>query len=232
MDWLNDLIRYLCTQKLIGWDGVEESRLDMMGTTLEGSAKIWFNAEIQSTTAKAQGCTFLSATMALYAHCVSLLSPMKARDHYDCCVMKQDQNAYSFFLELRRLGTLMTEPPSDYDFRSKFVAGLLPMLRNRLILLHNLTAENASIQNLLEKAIQVEKANYSLRSMARKNSKQNLVFQEHDAPSITADRPWPSDHATAGSDEPDYDEEEECVEENSEEHSTQVQDELSGMGAL
>ena len=141
---------------------------DLLGQMLKGKAQTWFNHAIGSN--MDQEISLEEALVALKRYFVKDASSRDSASKFDR-YSQGGRTVAELFRELERLSQQMVQPPSDYDFKRRFVNALNSEIATA-ITRFGFNPENNSTKELLKAARQVEQSQFYIDRDDRSSSQQ------------------------------------------------------------
>ena len=125
-----------------------------MGTRLKGNASEWFTRNIERPDQPIRDCSLESVIEGLQKQFLNSLTHRQVSNKFD--TIKQGQKTVQELIqELTKYAAQMVQYPDDYSFRRRLIATLRPSLQKE-VLRRGITAEFSSMQDILEKAKDIE----------------------------------------------------------------------------
>ena len=125
-----------------------------MGTQLKGNASEWFTRNVERPNRPIRDWSLESVIKGLQKRFLNSLMHRQASNKFD--TIKQEQKTVQDLIqELTKYAARMVQYLEDYSFRRRLIAALRPSLQNEVIR-RGITAEFSSMQDILEKAKDIE----------------------------------------------------------------------------
>ena len=140
-----------------------KTQVQFLGTRLKGNASEWFMRNIERPDRPIRDWSLESVIKGLQKQFLNLLTHRQALTKFD--TIKQGQKMVQELIqELTKYTTQMVQYLDDYSFRRWLIATLRPSLQKE-VLCRGITAEFSSMQDILEKAKDIEDSLcYDIRS--------------------------------------------------------------------
>ena len=142
--------------KLHGLLGVKytETQVQFLGMQLKGNASEWFMRNVECPDRPIRDWSLESVIKGLQKWFLNLLTHRQASNKFN--TIKQGQKTVQELIqELTKYAAWMVQYPDDYLFRRRLIATLRPSLQKE-VLHRGITAEFSSMQDILEKAKDIE----------------------------------------------------------------------------
>ena len=154
-----------------------------MGTSLTNDANKWFNHTVDTNDPSSPDWTFEEVVIVMKNRFVHRALAQDASNQYDG-FSQSKRSVMEYYNMLRSYAQHMIEPPSAYDFRQRFISGLLPSIYRRL-LEYGLASDYTPIDDILKVALQIETSmQYAAREPATTGSRSMACTT--DGPSSTS----------------------------------------------
>ena len=142
--------------KLHGLLGVKytETQVQFLGTRLKGNASEWFTRNIERPDRPIRDWSLESVIEGLQKRFLNSLTHRQVSNKFDTIEQGQ-KTVQELIQELTKYTTQMVQYPDDYLFRRWLIATLRPSLQKE-VLRRGITAEFSSMQDILEKAKDIE----------------------------------------------------------------------------
>ena len=134
-----------------------------MGTQLKGNASEWFTRNVEHPDRPIRDWSLESVIKGLQERFLNSLTHRQALNKFDTIEQGQ-KTVQELIRELTKYTAQMVQYPDDYLFRRRLIAALRPSLQKG-VLCRGITAEFISMQDILEKAKDIEDSlHYDIRS--------------------------------------------------------------------
>ena len=151
------ILRWL---KLHGLLGVKytETQVQFLGTRLKGNTSEWFTRNVECPDRPIRDWSLESVIEGLQKQFLNLLMHRQASNKFN--TIKQGQKTVQELIqESTKYATRMVQYLDDYSFRRQLIATLRPSLQKE-VLHRGITAEFSSMQDILEKAKDIEDSSH------------------------------------------------------------------------
>ncbi|KAI0258693.1 hypothetical protein BC834DRAFT_974912 [Gloeopeniophorella convolvens] len=153
--WLGDLLRWMHLNQMNGLDR-DEDRVVVLGMALREEASKWFFREVESPTHARRQWNFKDVIIALYTHCVHKTTAQDVMDEFNNTRYSRKGGVATYYNDLQHRALRLVEPPNDYTFRKLFMSGLPEDISKNLLKTRAISAEHATIEEILGTALEVE----------------------------------------------------------------------------
>ncbi|KAL1937390.1 hypothetical protein VTO73DRAFT_13796 [Trametes versicolor] len=160
-NWLDGYLTWLRAYNVCGPE-TDRYRVFYLRTYLTGKAVDWFTVCIDNPSLGYQP-TFEETICAMHRRFVHSSSAAKATLEFEKCRYRIQDGIESFYAELMLHASRMVEPPDNYTIRRRLVDGLPVDMFRILTLDRNISAEEASAEEILTSIRQVEQGLTRLR---------------------------------------------------------------------
>ena len=142
--------------KLHGLLGVKytKAQVQFLGTPLKGNASEWFTRNIECPDRPIRDWSLESVIEGLQKQFLNLLMHRQASNKFDTIEQGQ-KTVQELIQELTKYTARMVQYPNNYSFRRWLIAALRPSLQKE-VLHRGITVELSSMQDILEKAKDIE----------------------------------------------------------------------------
>lgn len=162
--WLQGLLRYFKIHRLTG-AGKDRDRVLVTGTSLSGKAERWFSHEVERPTRIIRDWTFESVVVGLFQAFITTATAQQAMERYMQVRFSRDEGVMGFHRDLLTWAGRLAQYPDTYSFKRRLFNGLPDEYRRHLALYDGISAEHSSIDDIVQKARQLEKTLISLRAV-------------------------------------------------------------------
>lgn len=154
-EWLVAVLRWLRFSRVTG-DALDDERVHLVGLVLEGPAAEWYNQEVASPYRSAASWSFLAVILSLHARFVHRATSQEATEQYESVRYSRASGVAAYYGERRKWAARMVQHPDAYAFRRAFLLGLPSDIVRPMLESMGLSAEESSIEQLLQGALSVE----------------------------------------------------------------------------
>ena len=151
--------------RLHGLLGVKyiETQVQFLGTWLKGNASEWFTRNVERPNWPIRDWSLESVIEGLQKWFLNSLMHRQVSNKFDTIEQGQ-KTVQELIQELTKYAAWMVQYPDDYLFRRQLIAAIKPSLQKE-VLRRGITAEFSSMQDILEKAKDIEDSlQYDIRS--------------------------------------------------------------------
>ena len=147
------ILRWLNLHGLLGVK-YTKTQVQFLGTQLKGNASEWFTRNVEYPNRPIRDWSLESVIEGLQKQFLNLLMHRQASNKFD--TIKQGQKMVQELIqELTKYTAQMVQYPDNYSFRRRLIAALRPSFQKE-VLRRGITAEFSSMQDILEKAKDIE----------------------------------------------------------------------------
>lgn len=178
--WLQQLLEYFVTLRMQGLD-YNTDHLRVMASALSDRAGKWFFTNVQSPTRTVKRWYFEDAVLELHRRFVHKDPAMIAQQRYETTKYSLSRGGISELVDrLLTLKEQMVEPPSDYDFRTRFMNALPSVMANTMSTIHGMTPTWTPLQELIAKATELEAGSTWAQQYAEYNRARGVLRGSRD----------------------------------------------------
>ena len=183
------VLRWLRLHGLLG-DKYTETQVQFLGTRLKGNASEWFTRNVERPGRPIKDWSLEAVIDGLQKQFLNSLTHRQASNKFD--TLEQGQKTVQELIqELTKYAARMVQYPDDYSFRRRLISALRPSLQKE-VLRRGITAEFSSMQDILEKAKDVEDSSrYDIGSRMSQEAAHNSMYAAHRKSSRRMIRPVP-----------------------------------------
>ncbi|KAL1938573.1 hypothetical protein VTO73DRAFT_11596 [Trametes versicolor] len=160
-NWLDGFLTWLRSYNVCGPE-TDRNRVHYLRTYLTGKAVDWFTVCIDNPSLGYLP-TFEETICAMHRRFVHSSSAAKATLEFEKCRYRTQDGIESFYAELMLQASRMVEPPDNYTIRHRLIDGLPVEMFRILTLDRNISAEEATVEEILTSVRQVEQGLTRLR---------------------------------------------------------------------
>lgn len=160
--WVQGLARFYWIVRMVG-PQQDEARVYAVGDALGGEALSWYTSEVMGPNRLRWDWTFLDVVLELHKRFVHQATVQLATVKFEQVVYKPMTGVSGLYTELMKYATQMVEHPGEYAIRRKFLKELPEEMSNTIMRSSKLTAEDNTMDELLDEALAIENAEKTAR---------------------------------------------------------------------
>ena len=134
------------------------------GTTLTGKAEQWFSHKVECPTHIIHDWTFESMVIGLFQAFITTATAQQAMQWYMQVRFSCKEGITAFHHKLLMWAGQLAQYPDPYSFKRILLNGMPAEYRHHLVLFKGVSAENSSIDEIVQKVQQLERTLISLKS--------------------------------------------------------------------
>ena len=161
-NWLQGLLRFYKLHRLTGMDK-DTDRVLVVGTCLKGKAERWFRHEVERPTRIIRNWNFESVIVGLFRTFITTATAQQAMQRYAQVRFSREEGVTAFYRDLLMWAGRLAQYPDPYSFKRRLLKGMPAEYRQHLALYDGISAEHSSIDDIVQKARQLEKTLISLK---------------------------------------------------------------------
>ena len=149
-----------------------KTQVQFLGTQLKGNASEWFTRNVEHPGRPIKDWSLETVIEGLQKRFMNLLMHSNKFD----TIEQGQKTVQELIQELTKYAAWMVQYPDDYSFRRQLIAALRPSLQKE-VLCRGITVEFSSMQDILEKAKDIEDTSQYDIMWKTTNSHYNVLFQ-------------------------------------------------------
>ncbi|KAH9843754.1 uncharacterized protein C8Q71DRAFT_671818, partial [Rhodofomes roseus] len=173
-EWLQRLLSYFQTLKITG-PSMDSDRLRLLGSAIKGDAYTWYFRHVQSPRRERWDWTFNEAILALHRRFIHSDGEVQAAMDWDSVNYNRKGGINELLDRMTKYGDRMTQRPSEYAWKCKFLEALPAEMRHTLENVYIMTPERTPYPELVAVALKLERAAQSSKARAARGNKSTVT---------------------------------------------------------